>query len=346
MSNLPSSDSLLPLGGDPEGDPEGRDRFADAAVSGQGVGKWSHPLRVWHLPLVLIVCVVAHQFGSLVGFALVGGVVAYQNGQMTEQLGISDDEGGLSDQLDRANDAAFGQIIIIASVVFGQLALGLVALGAAFLSPWSLPQRLGLTRGHWPLRLWFVAGLAAPSVGMLWSLILQNFVDDSESLKEMSEVFASIGSAGFAVPLAVLVGLMPGVCEELVFRGYLQTRLVKAWGPLAGLCVASVLFAGFHFDPVHVLGVLPLGFYFGWLAWSSGSIFPAMFAHFVNNLIGVLAITLLPRGETGELIENTEDLPVAVVMIIFSVVLTSFVCLVATIRQARQIGVDSRNAVP
>jgi len=346
MSNLPSSDTPLPLGGDPDDDPEGRDRFAGAAALGHVTGKWSHPLRVWHLPLVLIVCVVAHQLGSLVGLALVSGVVYYQNVQLTEQLGNSDGEGGLSDRLDQANDAAFGQIIVVASVVFGQLALGLVALGAAFLSPWPLPERLGLTRGRWPLRLWFVAGLAAPSVGMLWSLVLQNFVDDSESLKQMSDVFASIGSAGFAVPLAVLVGLMPGVFEELVFRGYLQTRLIKAWGPLAGLCVASVLFAGFHFDPVHVLGVLPLGFYFGWLAWSSGSIFPAMFAHFVNNLIGVLAITLLPRSETGELLENTEDLPAAVVMIIFAVVMTSFICLVAIIRQARQIGVDSRNAVP
>lgn len=345
MSNLPP-----PTPSDADRDPDPRDRPPDLPddfsqdFSGDDLPEPDRAdvrrpsWRLWTLPLVLLGGFAVHQLGSLVGIGVATGVLHSYAESLTTRLGV-DGEVAIIEQ---ANEAAIGQVFIVSSVLFGQISLGFAAVLAAVVSPWTISTRLGLTRGHWPLWLWGVAALAAPVVGMLWSVVLQQFVDDSDSLKEMSSVFAAIGESGFAIPLAVLVGLMPGVCEELMFRGYLQTRLVGAWGAVAGIAMTSVLFAAFHVDPVHALGVLPLGAYFGWLAWSSKSIFPAMLAHFVNNLIGVLAITLIPRDATGQLPENTEDLPIGVVLAILAVVLASFSCLVITLLATRRIDVDSR----
>ncbi len=38
-------------------------------------------------------------------------------------------------------------------------------------------------------------------------------------------------------------------------------------------------------DLVHVIAVFPLGLYLGWITLQSGSLFPAMIGHFVNNSI-------------------------------------------------------------
>ena len=109
-----------------------------------------------------------------------------------------------------------------------------------------------------------------------------------------------------------MIGATPAICEELLFRGYVQTRLNRAMGPAAGILIASMLFAGFHMDFVHVIAVFPLGLFLGFVAWRSGSLLPAMMGHFVNNVVSVVAVVLAPQNETDVL-----ALPIA--MISFSV---------------------------
>jgi membrane protease YdiL (CAAX protease family) len=38
-------------------------------------------------------------------------------------------------------------------------------------------------------------------------------------------------------------------------------------------------------NPIHVAAVLPIGLFLGWLRWMSGSIWPSMAGHFVNNSV-------------------------------------------------------------
>ncbi len=120
-------------------------------------------------------------------------------------------------------------------------------------------------------------------------------MQESESLKELSNVFRTHGENGFMIPLALMIGLTPALCEELLFRGYMQTRLIKSYGPWAGIFVASALFAMFHMDFVHVIAVFPLGVFLGWVTWRSGSLFPAMLGHFANNAISVVLAVNAPE---------------------------------------------------
>jgi membrane protease YdiL (CAAX protease family) len=83
---------------------------------------------------------------------------------------------------------------------------------------------------------------------------------------------------------AVATALAP-VCEELAFRGYLQTTLALRRRPAAAIAGAAVLFALLHMNPVLFPALVVLGGVFGWLTWRAGSIWPAVLAHAVNNAI-------------------------------------------------------------
>ena len=167
--------------------------------------------------------------------------------------------------------------------------------------PSKLAERLGLVRGHWPVWTWFAAAAATPLVGLVSSVVVGQFLSESASLKMMSEVFREHGQSGFLIPLAMMIGATPAICEELLFRGYVQTRLTRSAGPILGIVIASMLFAAFHMDIVHVIAVLPLGLFLGWVSYRSGSLFPAIIGHFVNNVVSVFAVVYAPEGQTDVL---------------------------------------------
>ncbi len=196
------------------------------------------------------------------------------------------------------SQSRFGLVLLVA---VPQLAMVSVPILAAFLSPVPTRQRLGLVRGHWPLWTWAAAAAATPLVGMVSGVVIGMFMEESQSLKEMTQLFRQHGENGFLIPLALLIGATPAVCEELLFRGYVQTRLTRSFGPAIGILVASFLFAAFHFDLVHVIAVFPMGLFLGWISWRSGSLFPAMMGHFVNNVISVVAVVLAPEADPGVL---------------------------------------------
>ena len=44
-----------------------------------------------------------------------------------------------------------------------------------------------------------------------------------------------------------------------------------------------------------------LGFFLGFIAWRSGSLLPAMIAHFFNNAVSVIAVVLAPKDMSDSL---------------------------------------------
>ena len=42
-----------------------------------------------------------------------------------------------------------------------------------------------------------------------------------------------------------MIGLTPAICEELLFRGYIQTRLTQAMHPIFGILIASFFLCDF-----------------------------------------------------------------------------------------------------
>jgi len=109
----------------------------------------------------------------------------------------------------------------------------------------------------------------------------------------MKEVKELVTERGALLPsLVLLAGLAP-LAEELVFRGLLYGWLEGRWGWKVAYAVSSVAFAVAHFEPAHILLVLPLAAVFGWLRWRTNSLLPSLAAHALNNGVSVLTLVWL-----------------------------------------------------
>jgi uncharacterized protein len=92
----------------------------------------------------------------------------------------------------------------------------------------------------------------------------------------------------------VFLALLAPLVEELVFRGLLYGWVAGRWGSWPALIVSSLAFAGAHWEPAHVVLVLPLGLLFGWLRRRTDSLLPSLFSHIVNNGFALLAAVYMP----------------------------------------------------
>jgi membrane protease YdiL (CAAX protease family) len=104
------------------------------------------------------------------------------------------------------------------------------------------------------------------------------------------------GPADFA-GLLLVFALVPAVSEELLFRGFLQSGIVRAYesGP-KGVALGALVFAAFHLDPWRFPSLLVLGLFLGWLARAAGSLVPGMLAHALNNGLSLSLAAARSRG--------------------------------------------------
>lgn len=277
--------------------------------------------RIWPIPLILAASLALYFVASI--FAVFIAALAV-HGRVTPAM-VRD--------IGFINSLTASQIGFPLIVVIPQIAMTIPALIAAVVSPIGFRQRLNLTMGHWPVWLWCLAAMATPLIGLISSIVVGLFMEDSESLVEMSKIFRDLANNGFLLPLAFLIGATPGVCEELLFRGYVQSRLTTRFSGAVGIFLTSIIFAVFHMDLVHSTAVFALGVWLGWIAWQSGSLFPAMLAHFVNNALSVLAVSLGPEQAPGA--ENQLDEGSVVMgLVMLAVMTTAFMSLVLTIVSA------------
>lgn len=86
--------------------------------------------------------------------------------------------------------------------------------------------------------------------------------------------------------VAPLFALVPGIAEEVLFRGAFQRSIRTRW---LAVILSGVLFAAYHTDPHHVAAVLPLGLYLAWLGDRTGSVLVPITAHVANNAAAVIA---------------------------------------------------------
>jgi membrane protease YdiL (CAAX protease family) len=77
--------------------------------------------------------------------------------------------------------------------------------------------------------------------------------------------------------------------EEPLFRGLILGGFVLRYGARRAIAYSALLFALVHMNPWQLPTGLVLGAFLGWLTLRTGSLWPAVFAHFLNNLTVTLA---------------------------------------------------------
>lgn len=91
----------------------------------------------------------------------------------------------------------------------------------------------------------------------------------------------------------LLLALTAGICEEIIFRGYLQHQFT-AWtrNAAAGIALQGILFGVAHAyqGSAQILVIAVYGWMFGSLAYWRKSLRPGMAAHFLQDGIGGLVL--------------------------------------------------------
>jgi membrane protease YdiL (CAAX protease family) len=101
-----------------------------------------------------------------------------------------------------------------------------------------------------------------------------------------------------SVLLIALFGITLGpVCEEIIFRGFLQPLLVQSWGPVAGVLGAAVPFGLLHLQEYsyswrHGLLITMAGAAFGWMRYRTGSTKAAAIMHASYNCVFFLLLAV------------------------------------------------------
>ena len=89
------------------------------------------------------------------------------------------------------------------------------------------------------------------------------------------------GITGFGGLLLTAV-LLPAVAEELFFRGALLSAL-EPYGTWPALILSSLAFALVHGNLYNFAGPLAAGMIYGYMTYALDSVWPAIFAHLLNN---------------------------------------------------------------
>jgi membrane protease YdiL (CAAX protease family) len=101
---------------------------------------------------------------------------------------------------------------------------------------------------------------------------------------------------------SLLLLFFPALLEEIIFRGFLQSRLTQRYGIVRGIFLVGIVWSAFHVPSdfafshfgtwdalqqlVFRLSVcIPLSFVFGWLTLETGSVLAAALAHTSYNVL-------------------------------------------------------------
>lgn len=80
----------------------------------------------------------------------------------------------------------------------------------------------------------------------------------------------------------MLLCLIPALCEEFFFRGFLLNSLCDL-SESKKIMISAIIFTVFHQNALEFFGLLILGLWFSYLVVKTKSIWPAILAHLINN---------------------------------------------------------------
>jgi uncharacterized protein len=229
--------------------------------------------------------------GLVAAFVLIAGMIASE--RMGGAAVPATPEGVFNTPL---GQFAFAAAIVISQVLL--ILLSLLVLRVVAGRDW--PRQVGLRRPSKSHVLLAVAGipalmvLAAGVTHLLHDVLgLPSLFDALGSRDGMGEMEKSFSNWPlFLGPL--LIGLLPGVGEELWCRAFLGRGLVGRHGYVLGVLGTSLLFGLIHIDPVQgsMAAVLGIALHYAYL--TSRSLVIPMLLHFLNNSLAV-ALARVPE---------------------------------------------------
>ncbi len=182
---------------------------------------------------------------------------------------------------------------VLALIVPLTCGIALPALGFAWLGGWDRRIALHARRPDGRVLLAAaLAGILAGAASVAIGLGQQGWFPPMD--KAFEEKFLALQQQAGPLVFFLCVTVVPGVCEEILFRGVILAGLRRSLGDATAVLITAFLFAALHLSPERFLAQFLVGLLLGALVVRCGSIWPAILLHALHNAaalgIGTLAM--------------------------------------------------------
>lgn len=149
---------------------------------------------------------------------------------------------------------------------------------------------------------------------------IEDFMRSMEdNLSGMTAFLTTFDSIGELLLAFIVIAVIAGVGEELIFRGLIQRKLYLATNnPHLAIWVSAFIFSAIHFQFFGFLPRLLLGALFGYFYYFTGNLWVPIAAHIFNNGLAVLLIFLSNQNLVSKDLEEMDNVP-------FPAAVTSFI---------------------
>ncbi|MCC7429678.1 CPBP family intramembrane metalloprotease [bacterium] len=101
-------------------------------------------------------------------------------------------------------------------------------------------------------------------------------------LEKFAQSFSAIESLPLYLQILIL-GVTPGIFEEIAFRGVLFKGLQSSFGKWQVILISAIAFGIMHFDVYRLIPTTLLGILLGWIVWETKTIFLSILCHALHN---------------------------------------------------------------
>lgn len=193
-------------------------------------------------------------------------------------------------------------------VIMTQLIIAGIPLAAAAYSKKDMRKTFRL-KGCSPIQM--VSSVIIMIGVMMLGIVLTGVTSSifRESASNVDVSMESLLGDTFIVTL-LIVAVLPAICEELMFRGYILTAMEDKLKPLNAILISAALFGVYHMSVVKFFTTALIGLAICYVAHRTKSIVPGMIMHFINN--GLSCVIMYFPDEAGRIIPIFADEEISV----------------------------------
>lgn len=146
-----------------------------------------------------------------------------------------------------------------------------------------------------PLAAGLLAVALHPTANLLQAIVQRIYPLDDQVAKALNDLVFQPDSIWV---LLLVIAVLPAICEELAFRGFILSGLRHTGHKWTAIIVSSIFFGATHALFQQSIVASLMGAILGFVAVQSGSIWPCILFHTIHNSMAVLVQRVL--GAVGE----------------------------------------------
>lgn len=137
-----------------------------------------------------------------------------------------------------------------------------------------------------------------------------------DELKTVTEFLTEFTSFPEFLLGVIVIAIIPGLGEELIFRGILQNKFHAYFKNIhVAIWLSAILFSTFHLQFFGFIPRMLLGGLFGYMYYWSGNLWFPVIAHFINNGLTLTMMYLFQTGMIKYDVASEESYPWTVLLI-------------------------------